>query len=128
MSSAVVHKIRIEVDTLFRPDLSDVMEGSFFHNYTIRIENIGLSRVQLLRRYWRIDHLLIGSAVVSGDGVVGEQPILGQGENFTYTSGCEMHTSFGRMNGYYTFRDVETGELFRVAIPEFTLVFPTLLN
>jgi ApaG protein len=128
MSSAVAHKILIEVETSFRSDLSDVPESSFFYNYTIRIENLGLAKVQLLRRYWRIDHLLIGSAVVSGDGVVGEQPILNPGEQFTYTSGCEIHNSTGRMSGYYTFRNVENGELFRVAIPEFALVYPVLLT
>ncbi len=38
---------------------------------------------------------------VRGPGVVGEQPILGPGESFSYTSGCPLPTRSGTMQGSY---------------------------
>ncbi|NBU48157.1 MAG: ApaG domain [Flavobacteriales bacterium] len=61
MSAETLHKIQISVKTWFREDLSNLDEGSFFFNYEITIHNAGDVEVQLLRRYWRVDHLTLGS-------------------------------------------------------------------
>ena len=128
MSSKTIHSIVIGVRTHFREDLSTPEAENYFYNYEITIENKSEYRVQLLKRYWRIDHLTIGSNIVTGDGVVGEQPILEPNQSFDYTSGCEIWNSIGRMTGYYTFKNLDTGDHFSVAIPEFKLIFPPLLN
>jgi ApaG protein len=128
MSSRTIHHIEIEVKTWYRGDLSNPDGENYFYNYQISIENKSEYRVQLLKRYWRVDHLAIGSNIVTGDGVVGEQPVLEPNQSFSYTSGCEIWNVMGKMTGFYTFKNLDTGDNFSVAIPEFKLIFPPILN
>jgi ApaG protein len=60
---------------------------------------------------------------VRGAGVVGEQPKLGPGESFRYTSGCPLTTPSGIMVGTYRMLD-EKGHEFDVDIPAFSLDSP----
>ena len=128
MAAETLHKIQISVKTWFRQDLSSLDDGSFFFNYEITIHNAGHVEVQLLSRYWRVDHLSVGSNVVKGDGVVGEQPVIEPKHSYSYTSGCELYSSMGRMVGYYRFKELSSGITLTVPIPSFTLVFPPMLN
>jgi len=128
MSKKIINSIQIQVTTQFRGDVSNIDTSSYLYNYHIRIQNLGENPVQLLRRYWKIEHLNHGSSIVSGDGVVGEQPILKQFEFHEYVSGCQIIVPIGRMSGFYTFQDLVTGEQFPVEIPSFQLVYPALLN
>ena len=80
MSKKTINSVQIQVNTTFRGDVSNIDSSSYLYNYRIRIQNFGEHPVQLLRRYWKIEHLNHGSSIVSGDGVVGEQPILKQFE------------------------------------------------
>ncbi len=128
MSKKIINSIQIQVTTQFRGDLSNIDTNSYLYNYHIRIQNQGEHPVQLLRRYWKIENLNHGSSIVSGDGVIGEQPILKQFEIHEYISGCQIITPFGRMSGFYTFQNLVTGEQFPVEIPMFQLVYPAILN
>lgn len=128
MSKKTINSVKIQVKTKFRADVSNIDSNSFLYNYQIRIQNLGSNPVQLLRRYWKIEHLNHGSSIVSGDGVVGEQPILRQFEYHEYISGCQIIVPIGRMSGFYTFQDLVTGEQFPVEIPSFQLIYPGLLN
>jgi ApaG protein len=65
---------------------------------------------------------------VSGAGVVGEQPILHSGQQFTYISGCQLASEFGKMEGFYTFLNMQSGVLFQSKIPKFDLAYPGKLN
>ena len=56
-------------------------------------------------------------------GVVGEQPVLRPGEAFEYTSGTPLATPSGIMVGTYQMES-ESGELFDVRIPAFSLDSP----
>ncbi len=60
---------------------------------------------------------------VQGDGVIGEQPHLGPGESFEYTSGCPLVTASGIMVGTYLMENTK-GESFDIAIPAFSLDSP----
>ena len=60
---------------------------------------------------------------MKGAGVVGEQPILREGESFRYTSGCPLSTPSGFMVGTYQMVD-ENGDAFEVTIPAFSLDSP----
>jgi ApaG protein len=60
---------------------------------------------------------------VKGAGVVGEQPVLGPGEAFEYTSGTPLATPSGIMVGSYGMES-ENGDCFDVAIPAFSLDSP----
>jgi ApaG protein len=67
---------------------------------------------------------------VKGEGVVGEQPVLGPGETFEYTSGAPLNTPSGMMGGAYQMKS-ESGEEFNIEIPTFSLDRPNqgvLLN
>jgi ApaG protein len=128
MEHKIKQNITIKISTWFREDLSDVEKNNYFFNYKIGIQNTGKGTVQLLSRYWKIEHLTLGSTVVSGEGVIGEQPILNENESFEYTSGCELWNPYGRMSGYYVFLNLETSEEFTIEIPSFKMVYPPLLN
>ena len=60
---------------------------------------------------------------VSGEGVVGEQPVLEPGGSFEYTSGTPLPTPSGIMLGSYEMEDTLGGR-FSVTIPAFSLDSP----
>ena len=97
----------------------------YFFNYRIVIENLNAYPVQLISRYWFIFDSLNPAKEVTGDGVVGEQPVLQPGEKHVYVSGCDLRSEIGYMRGYYIFEKIEEKEQFRVAVPKFEL-FATL--
>ena len=95
----------------------------FFWAYTVTIENRGEAPIQLKSRHWRITDGNGQLHDVRGSGVVGEQPVIGPGESYEYTSGCPLGTPSGLMGGEYTMQDV-AGERFQIAIPLFSLDSP----
>ena len=120
--------IEILVSNWFREDLSNESGSNFFYNYEITIRNHLSHSVQLLSREWHVVHLLHGVSTVTGEGVVGEKPILMPGEAFTYVSGCELINSMGKMYGKFFFKDLTSKKIFYADIPSFNLIFPALLN
>lgn len=95
----------------------------FVYAYTITIANRGDVGVQLISRHWRIKDALDNLQEVKGLGVVGEQPMLAPGGNYTYTSGVILETETGIMEGTYQMR-ADDGTLFDATIPTFALVPP----
>lgn len=128
MNIAITEGIEIRVNVIFRSDLSQVENSSFFFNYEIFIENHNSFPVQLLHRNWYIFDSLSDVNFVSGDGVVGEQPILKPNETYTYMSGCELYSEIGYMKGFYLFKNLLSNQTFQVFIPKFELEFPPRLN
>jgi ApaG protein len=90
----------------------------------VRIENQGSDTVRLLRRTWQITDARGRTQHVHGPGVVGEQPLLGPGQSFEYTSGTPLDTPSGIMVGAYHMVVPVSGETFDVAIPAFSLDSP----
>ena len=95
--------------------------------YTIRIQNQGCYTVQLMSRHWYVYSGGQLYAEVEGDGVVGQQPILGPLEAFEYTSGTVIEDPVGSMRGTYQLTD-QNGREFEIEIPEFDLVYPGAIN
>jgi ApaG protein len=122
-SEAVTRDIRVSVVSEYAPGRSQPHANEWFFLYTITIRNEGQDTVQLLSRHWTITDGSGKVEEVHGPGVVGQQPRLAPGESFTYTSGCSLHTAFGRMEGTYRMA-TQTGELFDVTIAAFTLSEP----
>ena len=60
---------------------------------------------------------------VSGEGVVGEFPLIKPGESFEYTSGTPLKTNNGIMQGFYLVSQ-ENGEELKIDIPTFSLDSP----
>lgn len=128
MEALTTAGIKISVKTDFRGDLSELPEAQYFYNYHIEIENYNDFNVQLISREWYIFDSLGESRYVHGIGVVGEQPVLKQGDTYHYTSGCDLQSEIGMMKGFYTFKNLDNGELFEVFVPTFRLEFSGKLN
>lgn len=122
--TAVTRGIRVSVRTQFLEGQSAPEENRFVWAYHVVIDNQGSETVQLLRRSWTITDAAGRVQRVHGPGVVGEQPVLAPGERFEYTSGTPLATPSGFMSGLYHMVVRETGEMFDVVIPSFSLDSP----
>jgi len=128
MNTLTTCGVSVSVKPEFESGLSDFINQSFFFKYTIVIENNSDNIIQLISRKWEIYDTLDYKKIVEGPGVVGEQPILKPGENYTYTSGCELKSEIGYMKGIYNFKNIHTYQNFRVLIPKFNLISDGKLN
>ncbi len=126
-SEAVTRGIRVTVRSRYLPDRSRPRDLQWFFAYTIRIENEGIERVQLLSRHWIITDAHGHVEEVHGAGVVGEQPVLEPGMGFEYTSSCPLPTPFGSMRGTYQMV-TQSGEAFDAEIAPFILREPYSIN
>ena len=115
--------ISISVRPEYLEEHSDPENNHFIWAYHVRIHNQGPATVHLKSRYWHITNELGHVQEISGDGVIGEQPVLGPGDHFEYSSGTPLGTPSGIMQGHYVM-EAETGETFQVAIPPFSLDSP----
>jgi ApaG protein len=122
-SEATTRGVRISVVSEYAPGRSRPQDQQWFFLYTITITNESAETVQLLARHWVITNASGEIEEVRGPGVVGEQPILGPNESFTYTSGCPLNTAFGTMEGTYEMV-AKSGERFAAKIAPFTLSEP----
>jgi len=128
-------QVRVHVLTTYLPSHSNPESGQYTFAYTITIQNRGEVAVQLLSRHWIITDANDEVQEVRGEGVVGEQPVIGPGEQFRYTSGATLPTPVGCMEGSYTMiapveAEVDPTQLpaFDVPIPPFTLHTPNALH
>jgi ApaG protein len=125
MYRAVTRQIVVTVEPNFMPERSVVDKGQYFWSYTIVITNTGDETVQLKTRHWIITDATGRKQEVRGEGVVGEQPVLGPGERFEYTSGVPLPTESGIMTGRYQMVS-ESGERFEIDVPTFSLDSPSV--
>ncbi|MBC8242160.1 MAG: Co2+/Mg2+ efflux protein ApaG [Alphaproteobacteria bacterium] len=123
MYTATTRDITVRVQPQYLADQSDPETDQYFWLYSITIENGGTETVQLLNRHWIITNALGHVEEVQGPGVVGEQPVLGPGESFEYTSGCPLKTPSGIMAGTNEMVGPE-GPQFDIEIPAFSLDSP----
>jgi len=123
MYRTVTRSIQVTVQPSFVEDDSSPGENRYVWAYTIEIVNLGLEPVQLRSRFWRIIDGKGRTEEVRGVGVVGKEPSLKPGESFEYTSGCPLSTPSGIMAGTYQMQ-TESGEMFSVEIPAFSLDVP----
>ncbi|EIM27479.1 Co2+/Mg2+ efflux protein ApaG [Microvirga lotononidis] len=123
MYKAVTRGISVTVTPRYMPEESSPEQGRYFFAYTVEIINTGLERVQLRARHWTITDEHGQVQEVRGAGVVGEEPILGPGESFSYTSGCPLPTPSGTMQGSYLM-ETAAGETFDAEVPAFSLDIP----
>ena len=122
-------KYRIEVDARARyvADQSDPSRNHYVFAYTITITNAGGTAAQLMSRHWFITDGEHNVQEVTGEGVVGQQPLLQPGEAFEYTSGATLPTPVGTMHGSYRMVAAD-GATFEAPIRTFTLSVPRVLH
>lgn len=128
MTTGLTYGVKISVESLYRKDLSNAENGLYFFNYRIVIENKNAFDIQLKSRYWFIFDSLNPSREVTGEGVVGEKPILKPGQKHVYVSGCDLHSEIGYMHGYYLFSRIDNSEEFQVDVPKFELFAKPKMN
>ena len=130
-------KIEIKAVTHWLANHKANSQGKYAFSYQRTIVNHNPETVQLINRYWLITDGNGKQTEVAGRGVVGETPVLDQGERFTYTSGAILDTPIGFMQGHYEFslgkpaiRDVtdNTSPRFKAPIDVFTLSVPNTVN
>ena len=122
-SEAVTNNVRVEVESQYSPERSRPLKGIWFFHYTVRITNEGNETVQLVSRHWIATDATGRIEEVQDEGVVGEQPVLGPGESFQYTSGWPLSTSKGVLRGTYQMVS-ESGSHFDAEIAPFALKEP----
>ena len=119
-SEAVTESVRVEVQSMYIAERSAPEQEFFFFAYRVNITNQGVVPVKLLARHWIITDGLGETEEVKGPGVVGEQPLLDEGQSFAYTSACTLRTPQGSMRGTYEMLTSE-GETFDAEIASFAL-------
>jgi len=122
-SEAVTRNVRVRVEAQYSPERSNPTSQHWFFLYTVTISNEGDDTVRLMTRHWIITDGNNRVEEVNGPGVVGEQPVLHPGESHTYTSGCQLATPFGMMEGTYAMV-TDGGDSFDARIAPFTLSEP----
>lgn len=115
-----MYEFLIQVQAHYDAEQSMPQRGLYRFAYTITITNAGQIAAQLIARHWFITDGNQAQQEVHGLGVVGRQPLLQPGESFTYSSGCELRTPTGHMQGRYVCV-TEEGETFDAPIARFTL-------
>ena len=121
------YRVKVAVQVRHLADQSDEADNRYVFAYTITLTNEGEHAVQLLSRHWIITDSNNHVQEVKGKGVVGEQPVIKQGQSFEYTSGTVLATQVGTMSGSYQMQVVD-GEEFSVPIPQFVLSVPRVLH
>jgi ApaG protein len=121
------YRVSVQVQSQYLPEQSVPGDRMFAFAYTVTIRNDGSVPAQLVSRHWHIEDETGKVVEVDGLGVVGQQPLLAPGESFEYTSGSQIGTPKGSMQGSYFFV-AEDGHRFDVPIPLFVLAMPRTLH
>ena len=127
MAESKKYQIDVSAVPQFIADQSDPAAERYVFAYTITIDNTGTVPAQLISRHWVITDGNSRVQEVRGLGVVGQQPLLQPGEQFEYTSACQLETPVGTMRGSYQMT-AEDGTQFEAVVAEFTLSIPRVLH
>jgi len=128
MISKISEGVEISVETFYQPGYSNSLNNEFMFAYRIVIDNHNSFSIKLLTRHWFIFDTNGEQREVEGEGVVGEQPVINQGQQYAYVSGCNFKTEMGKMQGYYIMENLNSKLQFKVNIPSFDLIVPAKLN
>ncbi len=128
MVQKITHGIKISVITNFEGTIYRNYRLFFGFRYQVTIENQSNETVQLLERHWRIFDSLNHTEIIEGAGVIGKKPVLKPAETHTYKSTCMITSPIGAMKGIYKMVHFSSSRLFKVYIPPFQLMLPSIYN
>jgi ApaG protein len=127
MSESEKYRIRVEAVAEYIAEQSDPDDDRYVFAYHMTITNTGTVAAQLVSRHWVITDGTGKAQEVRGLGVIGEQPLLAPGQQFSYSSGSVIATPVGTMQGSYQMT-AEDGHRFEAEIPPFMLAMPRVLH
>jgi len=113
--------VRITVRPAYVRSHSREDDDQFVFSYLVRIENVGPLPLQLLTRHWSIHDSNGEVTEVEGEGVVGEQPLIGPGRIHEYQSFAVLKSPAGWMEGEYRLERPD-GSILEARIPRFDLL------
>jgi ApaG protein len=122
---ATTKDVQITVWPEFIDSKSSIVGDIFIWAYHVRIDNNSLEQIKLVNRYWKIIDERGIIQEISGEGVIGEQPLIKVGTHYQYSSGVHLRYHSGIMTGHYQMQK-PNGEVFNVAIPTFSLDVPSI--
>ncbi len=115
--------LRVKVDdVIYMPSLDAPPERPHPFVYFISIFNDSKVAVTIRGRKWVVVEEGGETTVVEGDGIVGQQPVIGAGENFSYNS-YHVVGKGASVSGAF-FGETLAGEWVFTRIPEFRLEIP----
>ena len=117
------HNIQITVTPEYEDEQSSPLDNFFIWEYNIHIKNNSPDIVQLLKRRWVLVDDKGQMQEIEGDGVIGLQPVLKQGDEFEYSSSVHLTEPSGVMMGSYEMVKMD-GDIIQVEIPSFSLDCP----
>lgn len=116
--------LRVTLDRLvYAPELPAPPDRPHSFIYFISIHNGSDRTVTIKGRKWVVTSSRGEVTAVEGDGVVGEFPVLGPGEKFSYNSRHILDTPRAMAEGSYLGVD-DLGRRVFVRIPTFEMVVP----
>lgn len=128
LASQVTRGIRVNIRATFLPDESAPQHQYHVFAYQVEIVNESDAPVKLISREWHIVNALGEQREVTGEGVIGQQPIIQPGDMHRYVSGAHFSTPIGQMYGYYYMENLRDGSMMQVVIPPFVLQAPFSQN
>ena len=128
MVQQVTEGVNIMVETFYQADQSNPLTSQYLFAYRITIENLTIHPVKLISRHWHIIDSNGTHREVEGEGVIGQQPVIGPGDSYRYTSAANLQSDMGKMYGSYLMENLFNKKKLRIAIPEFQLIVPAKMN
>ena len=125
MFKETTYGVTVTVMPVYIDERSNPQNSEYFWAYRVAIENNSGRTLQLMTRYWYITDSNGRIDEVRGDGVIGEQPFIENGQEYSYSSGCPLTAPSGIMVGHYTMQN-DQGSQLEIAIPAFSLDLPDL--
>lgn len=119
--SEITNNIKVTAIPSYNKQGSNESDNIHIWFYYIRIENLGNSTIQVLKRHWQIYDSNGKVEEVRGEGIVGYQPVIKPNEFFEYKSHVRLFSTSGLMKGNYSAKNYETYEEFIINIPAFSL-------
>lgn len=127
VSQAAQYQLLVRALSAYISAESQPESQRFVFHYRITMANTGTAPARLLGRRWLITDGNGQVQEVAGEGVVGQNPYLTPGEEYSYSSGCVLETPVGSMRGSYQML-ADDGHEFDAPIPIFTLSVPGALH
>lgn len=119
--SQTTEKIEVTVKSFYLEKESSIIEEKYVHIYYISVENKSEKPIRIVKRHWYIKNSFDEVIEVSGEGVVGQRPLINPGDTYSYNSYSVIKTYSGTMKGFYEAENSE-GVSMKINIPEFRLV------